>query len=188
MYLQARWNIAKLSGEMWYAMWAWSAPNKWNMVNGSSQNQDGNKSPTVPIGSAGPDKVYCGALWQKRNSQLLHLERVEKSKVARVPKARSRECIWQKKGPHVLSWFVRRRKSAELSHFPPLLLPPSPRRAAQAFRASFAHGIKSELFKNKLRSLLYKGRDHTSSVLVRQRHVLWGRYVLFQTQPLNTNG
>ena len=69
------------------------------MVNGSSQNQDGNKTPTVPIGSAGPDKVYCGALWQKRNSQLLHLERVEKSKVARVPKARSRECIWRKKRP-----------------------------------------------------------------------------------------
>ena len=62
----------------------------WNMVNGSIQNQDGNK---VPIGSAGPEKVYSGALWQKRNSQLLHLERVEKSKVARVPKARSRECI-----------------------------------------------------------------------------------------------
>lgn len=42
-------------------------------------------------------------------------------------------------------------------------------------------------FQNKLRSLLYKVRASTSSILVRQRHVLWGRYVLFQTQPLNTN-
>ena len=42
-------------------------------------------------------------------------------------------------------------------------------------------------FQNKLRSLLYQVREATSSILVRQRHVLWGRYVLFQTQPLNTN-